>query len=89
LAVGCWVCVFIGSEQGTQGRSHIGATHDVKGAVLDIVPEQHSQTDCGSVHSACNHRRPTMPGKLTMFVQGGMPVHTQEGSDDELAFLVE
>jgi hypothetical protein len=72
-----------------QGRSHVGAARDVKGDVLEMVPERHSQTACGRAHSACDHWRATTPGKSTMFVPGGMPVHSQEGSEDELAFVAE
>ena len=83
--------VIIGSEQGTQGRSHVGAPRDVKGAVLDMVPERRSQTAChtSTAHSACDHWQATTPGKLTVLVPCGMPVHTQEGSDDEFALVVE
>jgi hypothetical protein len=88
LAFGSWVGVIIGSEQGTQGRSHVGASRDVKAAVLDMVPEQQSQTACSTAHSACDHWRATTPGESTMLVPGGMLVHTQEGSDDEFALMV-
>jgi hypothetical protein len=72
-----------------QGRSHVGTSWEVKGAVLDMVPERRSQTACGSAHSACNHWRATTPGKLTMFVPGGMPLQTQEGSEDEFMLIAE
>ena len=88
LAFGSGVGVIIGPEQGTQGRLHVGASQDVKGAVLDMVPERRSQTACGTAHSACDHWRATTPGKSTMLVPGSMPVHTQEGSDDEFALIV-
>ena len=89
MTFGSWVGVIIGSEQGTQGRSHVGASRDVKGAVLEMVPERRSQTACGTAHSACDHWRATTPGKSTMLVPGGMPVHTQEGAEDEFALMVE
>jgi hypothetical protein len=89
LALWCWVGVIVGPEQGTQGRSHVGTSQEVKGAVLDMVPERRSQIACGSVHSTCDHWRATTPGKLTMCVPGGMPVQTQEGSEDEFTLIVE
>jgi hypothetical protein len=66
LAFGCWVCVVIGTKEGTkegtQGRSHVCAFREVKGVVLDIVLERCSQTACGRAHSACDHWRATTPG---------------------------
>jgi hypothetical protein len=55
LSVRRGVGVIVSPEQGTQGRSHVGASREVKGAVLDMVPERRSQTACGTAHSACDH----------------------------------
>ncbi len=84
LAFGSWVGVIIGSEQGTQGRSHVGASRDVKGAVLEMVPERRSQTACGTAHSACDHWVLTVSGKFSFCIPASVSIEAEERSKEKL-----
>ena len=87
LPVGRRVQVLKSHEEGFQGGEQLGASRDVQGTWLEMVPKRRSQMACGIFDSLSHHWLRTLAKVLSLLAPACRSVEGEKGSENKLSFL--
>ena len=87
LPVGRRVEVLKCHEKSFQGGEQLGASRDVQGAWLEMVPKRRSQMACGIFDSSSHHWLRALAKMLSLLAPACRSVEGKKGSENKLSFL--